>query len=1060
MSWLFLLAYTCSGFAGLVYEVSWTRLLTLYIGHTTGAASAVVAAFLGGLAAGSAAGGRVAARLSPRASLRAYIALELGVAAAALVMPSVLGAAIPMLSWAYGDGTSGLLFPSVRLLLCFGLVFIPAAALGASFPLAIRWFADRSDSAARSTGALYALNTAGAAAGALLAGFVLIPAIGVSGTTMAGVAASAAAALCVAIVVRTSSDRSAPSLPTTRGTQAEWAGAAVPAAVLGLSGFAGLMHEIVWTRILALALGPTIYAFSATLAAFIAGLAMGSAGGSWIVGWARRPAAWLALALAAAAASVGYTSLVAGRDLALIVAQQAVSPDRADQWLVRGLAMTFVLILPTAVPLGAAFPLALTLAGPKGGRRPAPAGDDGGHAAGRFGAVYAVNTVGAVSGSLAAGFLSIPLIGLQATLTVVYGCLVAAALIVMLREPLSRAARAAVVAAVAAAAIWPAVQPPWDRDLLASGGYLYAPFVPPDLNLDAQLRAGTLLYYREGASATVTVKRLTGTMTLAVDGKTDASNRGDMLTQKLVAHLPLLLHEQPRDVAIVGLGSGVTLGAALTHPIARADVIEISPEVVEASAHFAAENQRALEDPRAHLIVGDGRSHLQLTTRRYDVIVSEPSNPWIAGVAALFTREFFLAARDRLAPGGVMGQWANGYNISESDLKAIIATFRSVFPDGTVWVVGEADVLLVGSNGGATGLEARLGGIEAHWNRPGVAADLAGRSVLEPFSVLSMFASGPAGIAAYAAGAEILTDDRMTLEFSAPHALHQRGAGAGGPRLAARLAALPSGGEAPAIIRQARAAASAAQWRNRALMMARGDAHTAAYDDFVQALRLDPDDRPALEGFVRTAIVLQRGAEALQAIGTLYTNRPPSMVVLLARSRLLAASGSGEDALEAARRAAALEPARSEPLEQQASLFAETGDTVRLDSIVDDLRKVGPDRAVTHYYAAVAAFLHGRPEEAVALARQAIAADAAFAPVYDLLGAAYTRQEQLAPAREAFLKSLSLDARDSSAYANLGVLELAAGNHAAAADYFAEALWLTPDSPVARDGLFRALQRP
>ena len=137
-----------------------------------------------------------------------------------------------------------------------------------------------------------------------------------------------------------------------------------------------------------------------------------------------------------------------------------------------------------------------------------------------------------------------------------------------------------------------------------------------------------------------------------------------MLTQKVIAHLPLLLHEHPREICIVGLGSGVTLGSALRHPIDHADVIELSPEVVEASRYFAAENHHALDDPRARLIVGDGRSHLLLSKRQYDVIISEPSNPWIAGVAALFTREFFAAARDRLAPGGIMGPWAHTYTTS------------------------------------------------------------------------------------------------------------------------------------------------------------------------------------------------------------------------------------------------------------------------------------------------------------------------------------------------------------------------------------------------------------
>ena len=181
--------------------------------------------------------------------------------------------------------------------------------------------------------------------------------------------------------------------------------------------------------------------------------------------------------------------------------------------------------------------------------------------------------------------------------------------------------------AAAASVVLVVSSPPWDRELLASGVYMYAPYVPKDLDLETQLKAGELLYYEEGAAATVSVKKLTGTTTLAVDGKTDASNRGDMLTQKLIAHLPLLLHENPKNVFIIGLGSGMTAGAALTHPIARADVIEISPEVVAASEFFKVENRKRSRDPRTNLIVGDGRSHLALAdtqVRRHRVGAVEP----------------------------------------------------------------------------------------------------------------------------------------------------------------------------------------------------------------------------------------------------------------------------------------------------------------------------------------------------------------------------------------------------------------------------------------------------
>ena len=1082
MQWLFLFAYACSGLAGLIYEVSWTRLLTLHIGHTTAAASAVVAAFLGGLAIGAGAGGAIASRLAPRRSLLVYIALELAVAVCAVLLPLELVALEPLLSWAYGDGAPGVLFPAVRVLSCLVMVFIPALALGATFPMAIRWYARDAAEPARQSSALYFVNTVGAAVGALLAGFVLMPALGIAGTTRVGMAASVLAALLVWILFRTTRGSGlrpasarvdstelwrgpaeaafgrvggAPgSDSASRGRQPN-SGARRPApgarpslaiAVLGLSGFAALMHEIAWTRILSLVLGPTTYAFAATLAAVITGVAVGSGAGTWLVGRTRQPSAWLSFTLAAAALTATWTYSLAGARIPLLVATEVASSSNLfDQLLRQGSLLTVALIVPTAACLGAAFPLALAMVGGSSDTMPAEA-DAARPAAGRFGMVYAVNTIGAVSGSLAAGFFVIPRFGLQPTLTVVSGCLIAAALVVIAWGPLSRNARIGGGLAAAAAAAMLVSSPPWDRALLASGVYMYAPYVPRDLDLRTLLKAGTLLYYREGAAATVSVKKLTGTTTLAVDGKVDASNRSDMLTQKMVAHLPLLLHDNPREVMIVGLGSGATVGSALRHPITRADVLEISPEVVAASSFFIAENYDALKDPRTNLIVGDGRSHLLLTRRKYDVIISEPSNPWIAGVAALFTREFFSGARDRLAPGGIMCQWANAYNISDTDLRSIAATFKSVFPNGSVWLVGGDDVLFVGSE---APIDARLGHLARNWRRPGVSEDLAKVSVLDPFSILSLYMGGPAELDRYVQGARTFSDDRMTLEFSAPRELHRRSGGENAAILGALLAT--DGG--PDAVRRARAAAGAVEWRHRAQMMAKADVHGAAYDDYVRALTIDPADRDTLEGFVKTAMVSRRSSDALAWIKSLAANRPPSADISVAVSKLLASIESRADAMAAAQDAMLVTPVQPAALEQLASLHADAGDTVQLDAVVGRLRQVAPNRAATEFYAAVAAFLHGREAEAVAIAQRAIAIDPAFAPVYDLIGAAYTRLDRPVDARQAFETSLTLDAHDSTAYTNLGLLELAAGNKPAAAQYFAEALWLAPESPTARQGL-------
>ena len=322
--WLFLFAYTASGFAGLVYEVSWTRLLTRYMGHTTAAASAVVAAFMGGLALGAVLGGRFASRGSPRQALGAYLGLELLVVAVALTLPLELRALSPLLAWAYADGAPGLLFPVVRLGACLVMLLIPAMALGATFPMAVRWFVGHSVSIGRFAGALYAANTSGAALGALVAGFLLLPAVGLSGTVWVGITGSLLAVVAVVLVARddalvgerAAEPQTGPSTPVPAGPakarrgrrgraprptgpvvsppRPQWR---LAAAVLGLTGFATLTYEIAWMRVFALTSGPSTYAFAGVVAAVITGLAIGSIIGSALAGRFHRPALLLGAVL-------------------------------------------------------------------------------------------------------------------------------------------------------------------------------------------------------------------------------------------------------------------------------------------------------------------------------------------------------------------------------------------------------------------------------------------------------------------------------------------------------------------------------------------------------------------------------------------------------------------------------------------------------------------------------------------------------------------------------------------------------------------------------------------
>jgi spermidine synthase len=1088
---LFVLLYAASGAAALVYEVAWTRLLTLQLGHTVAAASTVLAAFMGGLALGA----WIAGAFAARATLRAYAILEVLVAICALLLPAALAASVPALAWAYADGGAPARFAVVRIAISLALLGIPAAAMGATFPIAAGWYARN----AADTGALYAVNTAGAALGAIAAGFFLIPAIGLRATTWIGVLlnlVAAAGAWWLAVrqprtektaelaEVSFSKKKKKDPPRSQRSPRFFPESPVLACTATAISGFAALVYEVACTRLLALVIGPTTYAFATMAAAFISGLAMGSALGSRLARRVERPAVWMAGMLVISALAASCAAWVAASRMPLVVAAQVADPAAAFATVIATQAFgTALLLLPVTLALGATFPLALAVAGGRlrvsdasagQGRlrvADASAGQGATTTIGRDAArVYTANTVGAIAGALAAGFALIPSLGLRLTFqtAAIIGALGGAACLAAAlrerrttnREPRTSEQSAAqsfgvrrsafvVPAAVAIAAVAAILSlPGWDRELLASGAYKYAPYLGTG-SFDAVLRAGTLEYYKEGAASTVSVRRLTGTTSMAIDGKVDASNAGDMLTQRMLGLLPILIHGNPLDICIIGLGSGVTLGSALAPGIVQhADVVEISPEVVEASHFFDRENGGALAKPRVRLIVGDGRSHLLLTPKQYDVIVSEPSNPWMAGVASLFTREFFEAARARLKPDGLLCQWAHTYDISPGDLQSIVRTFGSVFPQGTLWMVGGGDLLLIGARDGhilprLTMVEAsiRIGATTPTLTDVGIAAGTAS------FAMLSQFAGGPAELARYGAGALIQTDDRTALEYSAPRGIYGRS------REDNASAIRGLGSDQPPAIRDAFQHATDAAWTSRGAMDLKAQAFAQAFDSFHQAVTLNSRNVAALSGLSDAAGGAGTVDQERQWLREIATREPANPLVRIELSRVLAVTGDVQGALEMASAALELAPGEPRAAEQLASVLADAGDGERLAPLADAMVARFPDRLEAQYYRATALYLRGKHQDAMEAARLVVKARPDHARAQSLLGAACVAAGMRECALAAFTAAIQANPREASGYLNAGLLSLQSGNASAAADFFASALTIDPSSTAARDGL-------
>ncbi|HEU4402775.1 MAG TPA: fused MFS/spermidine synthase, partial [Candidatus Polarisedimenticolia bacterium] len=556
----------------------------------------------------------------------------------------------------------------------------------------------------------------------------------------------------------------------------------VALAAAALSGCLGALLQVGWTRVAALSFGSSVYALGAVLAIDILGLGIGP-----LIVRRRLGSPEMAGALAAGCASlVGLSSLLIVPLLGLLpLAAAWLSGPLADDPF-RLLAAQFLLLagllLPPAIAQGAILPSLAILAG-GGDPRKTPRA---------MGLAYAVSTWGSVTGFLLAGFVALPRLGARRTL--IAASLLALLLAVRLallrgrgktaappgegrlhRWPIEvrRPAAFLVLAAVAVSGILAFTS--WDRSVLAGGGFLYGPvyraaFGGTGRLREAMRRRGEILFYRESGESLVTVRRSpAGVLSLQINGKTEASTAGDMGTQLLAAHLPLLLHPDPREVLVIGLASGVTVGAAERHPIARLRVIELVPAVVEAARLFATANGNALDDPRLDLVLDDARGHLLVRPDRYDVITSQPSNPWIAGIPNLFTVEFYRLVRRRLRPGGLFCQWVQAYRLDPADFRGIVRSFLQVFPDATLWEesAGGGDYFLLGGDAPAPLDPERLRGVgrAAAWD------DLRRGGLDGPADLLSRFVTGPAGLAALSAGARPQTDDDLYLETRAPLAL-------------------------------------------------------------------------------------------------------------------------------------------------------------------------------------------------------------------------------------------------------------------------------------------------
>lgn len=711
-----------SGISGLIYQSLWLRLLSLVFGVTIYAASTVLASFMGGLALGTLLAGRLTRRV--RQPLVWFGCAEIGIGLTALATPTALDVVsrlwtslqtvLPEQLWA---------LTLARLLCSAAVLIVPTVLMGATLPLVVRSSLSDGVLVGSRVGLLYAANTSGAITGALLAGFVLIGSFGISNSFRFAAVLNTLVGLSALWLSRGSGAVPAPHATPVR--QATAPSSRLIPAVFAISGFAALALEVVWFRVLVLIVAATTYAFTTMLATVLLGIAAGSAVATTLLGrswnWTR---------------AFGFAQIGTG---VLTVAAMAVYLTGYNEGWLRGsdYVASLVTILPPALAMGVAFPIGVRA-------WTGTHGETHSDSAARVAWLYAMNMGGAIVGSLAAGFLLLPLLGSRGSLLALSSTLVLAGLLL----------------------VWSSWPRSWQRMVavgvivLAFGRLAFTVPSPFQAVQGQRVPPGERPFFlEEGRQTTVGVySRPLGGRVLYLDGLHQANDSGSMVfLHRQIGVLPLAIHPSPTRALIIGLGGGVTAGAVSLADGLTLDIVELSDSVVRGAEWFRHVNANVVNRSNVRLRVDDGRNFLQSTDARFDIVTADIIQPIHAGAGSLYSLEYYKLARKALAPGGVMMQWVGTRPATQ--YKLMVRTFLEVFPHTTAWVGG---TLLVGTTDPLAldplAFERKL----AHENTRRALADI---DITSFDSLLSLYSAGPEQLRELVGLGPVLTDDRPLVEY-------------------------------------------------------------------------------------------------------------------------------------------------------------------------------------------------------------------------------------------------------------------------------------------------------
>jgi spermidine synthase len=736
--WLLLL-FAGSGCAALVYEIVWFQLLTLAIGSTTISMAVLLSTFMGGLCLGSIALPRLRTRLHP---LRIYAFLEIGIAACGLLVLF----ALPYINRVYISGAEhgmpNMLLRGVIAAIC---MLPPTVLMGASLPAIVRWL-ESTPEGVTWWGFLYGGNTAGAVLGCLVAGFYLLRLYSMPTATYAAVAVNLmVAALSLVIAPRAGAPAAQTASLFEDRPPRDW----TVYVAIALSGATALGAEVVWTRLMGMMLGATVYVFSIILAVFLVGLALGSAAGSWLL---RRVNARAAL-------GASQLLLVLGIAWAAFMIVDSIPYWNTEPLLSGGpwlsfrldLLRCFCALLPATIFWGASFPLACAAVA-----RP---GEDSGRV---VGGVYAANTLGAIFGALLVSLILIPGLGTQQTQRLLLLFAFVSAFVVLIAE--ARRGSIKIAGLLAASAL---------VTILLIGQVHVFPGKVIAYGRRMAIWNGTVLYTAEGINSSVAISRASdGATEVDVNGHVEATTESyDMKLQRMVGHLPGLLHPHPVSVLGIGFGAGVSAGTFTRYPtIQKITVCEIEPAIPPASTrYFAREDYDVLHNPRTRIVYDDARHYLMTTPETFDIIASDPLDVFVKGTAALYTKEYFDAVKRHLNPGGMFSLYVPLYETDEETIKSELATFFEAFPYGSVWantVDGQGyDMVFMGQN---RPLHINLDEVQQRLEQSDyqmVAQSLQDIGVGSAADLFSTYTGGKSDFAPWLRGAQINRDSNLRLQY-------------------------------------------------------------------------------------------------------------------------------------------------------------------------------------------------------------------------------------------------------------------------------------------------------